>query len=441
MVNDTSPAELHRLLLVAFHFPPIQGSSGVHRTLAFARYLHDFEWATTVLTASTTAYPRVSDQNEDLTPSFVDVVRAPALDTLRHLSIRGRYARWMALPDRWQSWIPGAIYAGLRTIRRQRPAVIMSTFPIASAHAIGLALSRLSGLPWVADFRDPMDQITYPKDPSVRRTYRWIEEQAFTHAARIVVTTPGTAEYYSQRYGKALATKIRIIPNGFDQETFPEGFDADTSAAAAPRSYPLTFVHSGILYPKERNPEPFLRALARLRDSGRIKAGDIKVVFRGSAHEKHFLGLVRDLHLEDSVSFPSALPYREAITEMLTADALLVFQDEGCNSQIPAKVYEYLYSGRPIIGITDPNGDTGKLLKQMSDARVAKLEDENAIFALLGQAVDELRAGTFPLPDRMDVMALSRRHRSSELAKALNELVATAAPSRIAHNYRGHDHG
>lgn len=412
-----------RLLTIAFHFPPIQGSSGVHRTLAFARYLKDHHWATTVLTASPRAYTRVRAENKQLIPPFVDVVRAPALDTVRHLSVAGRYSRWMALPDRWQAWIPGAIMAGLRTIWRQKPSVILSTFPIASAHVIGLALSRLTGLPWIADFRDPMDQITYPTDPDVRRTYRWIEERAFRHAGCILVTTPGTADYYAKRYGELLARKIRVIPNGFDEEAFPEDFGDNVPPVHATGDRPLTFVHSGILYPKERDPEPFLRAIAHLRASGIPSYENVRIIFRGSAHADHFQDLIQELRLQDAVSFPPALPYREAIAEMLAADALLVFQADNCNTQIPAKVYEYLFAGRPVIGITDPQGDTGQLLAGVGATRIAKLEDESAILKLLSRSIDDLRAGTFPLPDRASVIALSRRARTAELAAVLDDLI------------------
>lgn len=428
MANANEMPSDRRLLAIAFHFPPIQGSSGVHRTLAFARYLKDFHWNTTVLTASPGAYSRIRAENEKLVPSFVEVVRAPAFDTVRHLSIGGRYSRWMALPDRWQSWIPCAVAAGLVTIGRQRPSAILSTFPIASAHAIGLALSRLSSVPWIADFRDPMDQITYPTDPHVRSSYRWLEGKAFTHAARILVTTPGTADYYTKRYGRSLGKKIRVIPNGFDEEAFPANFSQNVPALMPAGNRPLTLVHSGILYPKERDPEPFLRALAQLRSSGMQGCDTIRIVFRGSAHADHFASLVSSLGLQDAVSFPPALPYREAIEEMLAADALLVFQADNCNAQIPAKVYEYLFSGRPIIGIADPEGDTGQLLTRLGATNVAKLESQQSIFDMLSRAIDGLRAGVFPLASRESVVALSRRARTAELAAVLDSVVAGLAP-------------
>lgn len=418
--------------MIAYHFPPIQGSSGLHRTLAFARYLPAWNWSATVLTVSPNAYVNTRAENDGMIPTGSDVVRAWTFDTVRHLSIRGRYLRLMALPDRWQSWIATGIWNGLRIIRKQRPSVIYSTFPIASAHAIGLALSRLTRLPWVADFRDPMDQITYPPDPLVRRSYRWIEQQTFRHAACILVTTPGTARLYAERYPE-FSSKVHIIPNGFDPNLFPLKPDSAQRDSAQRAAGPLVLLHSGLLYPSERNPEPFLRAIARLCHSGDARYANLRVVFRGSGHEQQFADLVRLLRLQKIVSFPPALPYHDAVAEMLGADALLLFQAANCNSQIPAKAYEYLYSGRPVIGITDPDGDTGQLLQRVGVNCIARLEDENEIAVTLRAAIDDLRSGKMPLPDQANVMRYSREVATGDLAALLDHLLL-ALPCEVSHS-------
>src|SRR6185503_2245496 len=105
-----------RLLLIAFHFPPIQGSTGVTRTLAFAKYLRDYGWEVAVLTVHPRAYTEVRADNLQTVRPHVMVERASALDAQRHLSIRGRYASFLALPDRWQSWIPAGIARGVRLV-------------------------------------------------------------------------------------------------------------------------------------------------------------------------------------------------------------------------------------------------------------------------------------------------------------------------------------
>src|SRR5262245_40662576 len=185
---------MRKILMVAFHYPPCHGSSGVQRTLAFSRHLPEYDWRPIVLTAHPRAYPQTRPEQLADVPTDLTVERAFALDTGRHLAIRRVHVKWTALPDRWISWWLGAVPAGLAPIGRHRPDLLWSTHPLATAHLIGLTLHRLSGIPWVADFRDPMfehDPITgevYPFDPQTRRAYGWIERHTIARCARAVFT-------------------------------------------------------------------------------------------------------------------------------------------------------------------------------------------------------------------------------------------------------------
>src|SRR5437879_1067053 len=191
--------------MIAYHFPPFGGGSGIHRTLKFSRYLSDYGWQPTVLTINPRAYPRTEEIDRDGSMG-VRTIRSFALDTARHLSIRGAYPRWMALPDRWMSWWPSAVAVGAALIRTHRPDVIWSTYPIATAHLIGLTLNRLSSIPWIADFRDPMTDTDpqsgqeYPLDARIRRANARIERWTMNHCTRAVVTTPGTLSIYVNRF-------------------------------------------------------------------------------------------------------------------------------------------------------------------------------------------------------------------------------------------------
>jgi hypothetical protein len=106
-------ASLRHLLMVAFHFPPCRGSSGLQRSLAFSRCLLSHRWTPVVISAHPAAYPEKGDDQLHDIPPGVRVYRPLALDTARHIAIRGRYFSWMALPDRWMSWAVFAIPVGL----------------------------------------------------------------------------------------------------------------------------------------------------------------------------------------------------------------------------------------------------------------------------------------------------------------------------------------
>lgn len=410
---------MRRLLFIAFHFPPIQGSSGIQRTLSFARNLPAFGWQPTVLTVASRAYVNLSPGSEALVPDTTPVARAFALDAHRHLSIGGRYPDLLAIPDRWQSWIPFGVIRGLRAVRAERLEAVCSTYPIASAHVIGYAVSRLSGLPWIADLRDPMLQTGFPRGDLRRRSFARIEEWIFRHASKVIVTTPGAAEFYIERYGSRAEGRVVVIENGYDEAIFPPRVERTPRAAGDP----LVLVHSGLLYGRERDPSNFLGAIRELIDAGTIADNALRIVFRAPGGEIHFDELLARYGLAHMVEVTPAVPYQEALAEMMASDGLLIFQADNCNRQIPAKLYEYVYARVPILGITDPAGDTGKLLRSLGVDAVAKLESQAEIKAMLATALPRLAAGTLDISDDETIAALSRRERSRELARVLDEVV------------------
>lgn len=407
-----------RVLIIAFHYPPIQGSSGVHRSLAFSRYLHDFGWDATVLTVAPRAHEATHPDNLRMVPSHVRIVQGQAWDCARHFSILGRYPGFLALPDRWSSWIPFGTVAGRKAIEADRVDAIFSTFPIASAHVIGRNLHRRSNLPWIADFRDPMATQSYPHDPNVRGLWTSIQDDVVREASCITVTTPGAAAFYRRMYPTLSPERVKVIENGFDPEAFP--VSDESQPARDEKVGRLTLLHSGILYPRERDPAPFFLALKRLKAEGVIAPGELWVMLRASGFEEKYAGMVRDAGLTDIVQFGGSLPYREALLEMQSASALLLFQARLCNEQIPAKAYEYLYARRPILGLTDPQGDTGRLLQRFGVSGVVALEDEDGILQMLRSALPMIRNGTYPVAGLDQVMSVSRRAGAEQLAELLN---------------------
>ncbi|MBF1165907.1 MAG: glycosyltransferase, partial [Dechloromonas agitata] len=346
---------MKRVLMIAYHFPPLAGSSGIQRTLRFVQHLPKFGWEPLVLSADPRAYECTSDDLLADVPPATVVRRAFALDTARHLSIAGRYVGAMARPDRWVSWKYAAVRDGMRLIREFKPQAIWSTYPIATAHLIGAELQRKSGLPWIADFRDPMAQDGYPADPLTWQSYRKIEEHTLRSARFSTFTTPGAARTYLARY-PVDAGRVAVLENGYDEETFAGAASGGERRSLHPGA--ITLLHSGIVYPAERDPTQFFAALGQLKASGAISAGSLVVRFRASVHDDLLQSLAARYDVREFIDCQPPVPYRQALAEMLDADGLLVMQAANCNEQIPAKIYEYLRANRPILTLTDPQGDT-----------------------------------------------------------------------------------
>jgi glycosyltransferase involved in cell wall biosynthesis len=415
---------MKRVLMVAFHFPPASGSSGIQRTLRFVQHLPSLGWAPTVISAHPRAYERTSsDLMKDLPPG-ITVERPFAVDVSRHLSVGGRYPAFLGRPDRWWPWRFGAVAAAMRLMRNQRFDALWTTYPIATAHEIGLACHRRSGMPWIADFRDPMAQDGYPEDPATWRNFLRIEQQTIAHASRSVFTTPGAARMYRERYPAASGDRIVVIENGFDEQAFVLAGSGEEGPLGAGR---VTLLHSGVVYPSERDPTHLFRALARLEASGKIGSPGFVIRFRASEHDSMLRRLAQAAGVLDLIEFAPPVSYDVALNEMLRADALLVMQASNCNAQIPAKVYEYLRAGRPILALTDPNGDTAKVLREAGVSAQAPLDSASAIADLLRRFVDESvhRSGWVPSADA--VARASRQARTVALAELLDQVVAEHA--------------
>ena len=417
---------IKRLLVIAYHFPPLAGSSGIQRTLRFVQQLPSHGWEAVVLTCDARAYPQTGDDLVNEVPAATVVERAFALDAVRHLSIRGRYPGWLARPDRWVSWWPDAVRLGRAMLRRYAPSAIFSTYPIATAHLIGHSLARASSLPWIADFRDPMAQDGYPPDRKTWIHYKRIEERAFSRAAACTFTTPGAAAMYRDRYPASRA-RIEVIENGYDEEAF-----ADAMRAGG-RSGPLnpgvaTILHSGIVYPSERDPTQLFEALGILKQQG-VDEQRLRLRFRAPVHVQLLNALAERNDVRTMVEVVPQLHYREALSEMLAADGLLLMQAANCNEQVPAKLYEYLRARRPLIALTDPAGDTAKVLRGSGVDAAAKLDSAQEIASLLMRFVAGDHRGM--LADDRAIAAASRAGRTEQLARLLEGLVARGGDAPI----------
>jgi glycosyltransferase involved in cell wall biosynthesis len=257
-----------------------------------------------------------------------------------------------------------------------------------------------------------------------RWSYLWIEKQVVNYASRLIFTAPSAKQMYLDRYPQLPADRCVVIANGFDEDDFT-GIPP-VSPMAYSNGHPIRLVHAGLIYPEERDPRPFFRALSRLKMDGSINAKTAVIDLRATGSDDYYAAMLKDFKIGDIVRLLPALPYREALEDCAAADALLLLQARSCNHQIPAKVYEYLRLAKPILALTPVAGDTAKLLEDVGGATIVDLAQEEEIYRAIPRFLDSLRDRTHAAPDAQRANRYSRKYQSYQLSLCLSDVLSHA---------------
>jgi glycosyltransferase involved in cell wall biosynthesis len=412
-------------LFVAFHYPPESSSSGVLRTLKYTRYLGRLGWRTTVLTLKREAYEVTDAKLEDQVPGDVRVVRTRFIDLKRHLSIRGRYLSVLAIPDRWIGWLPFAMAAGNRIMKDQPADVIYSTSPHATAHLIGLALSHRARTPWVADFRDPWYEV--PPEPgtpwATQFTARRLERLVVRKADRVVASTARLRAALAGRYPWEPSDKFVTIPNGYDEEDF-----SLAGGASAPSSDELLILHAGSINGDFRDPRPLFEAVRRAGEAGLAEPTRIRFRFLGGGHfgdSSEMKRAVERAGLMSRVEFLPRVSYAASLAELSRATVLLLLQaSPDTVDLVPAKLFEYLRAGRPVLAVV-PEGATAEVMREVGGGWVVNPSDSSALCEAVVTAYQAWTSGRLDslTADQGALEKYSRERLAAQLADHFDALL------------------
>jgi glycosyltransferase involved in cell wall biosynthesis len=423
--HATLETRSRRLLMITFHYPPSNSSSGGLRPLKFGKYLAELGWESSVLTVPAQCHESVDAALLRDVPQRVRVHHAFCFDTKKTLAIAGKYPGFLAVPDRYVSWLPFGVCAGLEVVRREGIDALYSTSPIPTAHLIALILKKLTGLPWVADFRDPWVETEGSEvyGPLRQRFELWLERRVIVGADRVVVTTPEFGQYLRNRYGRSVGDKISVVYNGYDEEDLHDL----TPEIDGPERF--TLLHAGLLDPHYRNPLPILRGLRQCLDRQLLPPNTRVTFVGGGAYANQTLPqAIRELRLADNVEVVGRMPYRQALAKQAGASALLLMQGgDDTWMLVPAKAFEYLRTGRLILTAAPADGATARLVGEFEGTFLTRPDDPEDIARSLTALYQAWVAGVRHV-ERGGLSRLSRRAAAGELAAVLDAMATVTEP-------------
>ena len=427
---------MKRVLVITYYWPP-SGGSGVQRWVKFAKYLLGEGWQCVVCTPENPDLIAEDSTLGEEIPPEVEVIRRPITEPYEayrkllgrkkgqavtpissgsksfkekvSLYIRGNFF----VPDPRVWWVrPTARF--LKKYLREHPVdVIVTTGPPQSMHLVGQRVSKATGIPWIPDFRDPWTKMYYLKHlPLTKCTWRRLEkmEQSVIDEAYAVLTvTPLVQEFYAAK----TKTPVEMITNGFDEEDFAGGEVAGDGF--------FNITHTG-LFAKDGNPLVLWKVLGAMASTDPEFKAKLRLRLAGKT-DPEVLQAISEAGIKDNIVNLGYCVHADAVMEQRSATVLILplRHDPDYRIILPGKLFEYLASRRPMLGIGQSDGAMARVVADCSAGVVCEWEDEEGMRRFLTDAWEAFKAGGVK-PTSGDVSAFTRRATAHSLARLLENV-------------------
>ena len=436
---------MKKILLISYLFPPC-GESGVQRNLKYVKYLPQFGWKPYVLTVKDIVYHSYDPTLIIEVPPEATIIRTESLDPFRigyllhgrslpqknskgskkniinsslSLNFLRSFRNWMIFPDSSVGWLPFAVKRGLELIKEEKIDIILASLGPYSSAIAGCIISKLSGVPFIIDFRDG-----WTDDPHLIRPtrlhaamHRFLEHKVVPSAAGICVYGDYLLERLMKRY-PALSNSAITITHGFDTDDF-DGIKPAPKATNRRR-----IVYCGSFYelyaPIFKN---LIKSLLMLNGS---VLETIEVVFVGRFEIFGAEAEITRNDLADHIKLTGYLSHKEALSYLLSADALLLVLPIGDIQAYSGKIFEYFAARKPIIACIEPEGTCAELLKKVGLADfIVKPDDAH----MLASAIMKLSKHDWRFPTSASLEHFTRRNLTFRLSQFLEYVVDGNAES------------
>ena len=375
-----------KILFISYYFPP-SGGAGVQRPAKLNKYLRDFDIEPIVITVdeNLASYPGFDPSLLNDVPSDLRIYRTATAEPF------GLYKKWIGrnsiptagfanesnpgllqkaarfvrgnffIPDARVGWNKFAFEQACSLIEAEDIKVVLTTSPPHSTQLVGLALKKKYGIKWISDLNDPWTDIYYYQQlyhlPMAHRRNTALEYDVLKNADEVITVSQGFKKLFESKYKRN--KEIKLIYNGFDPSDF-----ATKSESKANDDFVITY--TGTLADSYK-PEAIFEAVksfnqmskrqVRLRFVG-IMAPGIKEAIKG-------------IGVDSWVEYIEQVPHKESINYLMKSDALLLIVPEVKNGDgiIPAKLFEYLATRKPIIALCSMQTDVFRILDETAAGR------------------------------------------------------------------------
>ncbi|MGO4905268.1 glycosyltransferase family 4 protein [Flavobacterium sp. W20_MBD1_R3] len=425
-----------KILIITYYWPPA-GGPGVQRWLKFVKYLPDFGIQPIVYIPENPTYPiidenlvkQVSDKAiilkhkifepyqlaSFLSKNKTQKISSGIIPNQKKQSFLDKTFLWIRgnlfIPDARVFWVKPSVAYLEKYIVDNNIDTIVTSGPPHSLHLIGLELKQKLNLKWFADFRDPWTTIGYHKSLRLSsfaaKKHKALEHQVLNTADTIIVTSKTTKTEFQVITNKPIA----VITNGYDtEEVEKQTLDSKFSLA-----------HIGSFL-SERNPLILWESLVELIDEIPDFKSHLEIKLIGAVSQE-VLETISQFRLNPYLNNLGYVSHAEAIAHQRKSQVLLLIEinSEETKSIIPGKLFEYMVSNRPIIGIGPIGSDFAEIITTTNTGVFLNYSEKMKLKSVILDFYNQFLAGKLQ-SNGVGLQNYSRKNLTRELVELLNKI-------------------
>lgn len=432
-ITGERQALMRKVLVISYYWPPAM-SAGAQRIFKFCKYLPEFGYETVVVTggASSVASPPLpASPGSRLCPVtyWFDPARwmgggglgeaAGGNKSMAGAAKDGllRFA-WLNLfiPDARIGWYRPSRRAIRRLVEEEKPDVVFSTAPPYTAHLLGRHVKERYCLPWVVEMRDPwLESHVYNAGPRlglVRAMNRRLESDVLEKADRVVCATGSQRDLLAGKLPPGSSDKFTVIMNGYDSEDDP-GERAESS------KFHISYL--GTSYP-EGFPYSFFDILKDLLAGDGSFAGDFVLRVIGQTAPAVRDSIERTIPAAN-VDIRAHMAHDCLLEVLREKQLLLLVVNEGRlhRYSLPSKIFEYLPTGNPVLGIGPADHEVCRIVEETGVGAMFPAGERAGIENFIMSAYENWSAGRSGVKKRFP--QYERRTQSRQLAEVFESVL------------------
>ena len=411
------------VMVLAVNFPPT-GGVGVIRTLKFVKYLPQFGWNPVVVTLPAGTKQIQDDSLLSEVPEHTTVHRPPYFDYRRYfpkpvVKLIQSYEKRVYFPDKYIRWNRAALkYIENEIVDKQTIDLLYTSVGPHSTLLLAHELKKRFNIPIFIDFRDPFSFSQYAL-LDVKQDYRKkaeaIETKVFKDADQINNVTRIWQKAYESRYPE-IGPKSSLLHNGYDEDDF-------SHLNGKERTEVFTVGYNGT-YSRIVPIEPLMEAIRYIHQEHRIS---IRLSIATPIKKSRLISKFPYLSQNNLMDHRGFLPHRQSLENLYQSDvsALILNDIPATDGMIPAKTFEYLRVGNPILLMHRKGSFLAELIEKTRTGSTVNISDPDSITQALLKFYHQWEQGSMAFdPDWNEIKTYERQYLTGRLAADFDRLAA-----------------